>query len=239
MSDWAQEESRLRAAYRDRAERGASAPYTWGSPGYVFEAHERERTLLRLLAQARALPLAGRQVLDVGCGSGRGLRELLRWGAEPEGLAGIDLREDALARARRTVAPTVRVECGSAARMPFRDGTFDLVVQGTMMSSVLEPQLRQRIAGEMMRVLKPGGTIVWYDVCVDNPSNPDVRGVGRDEIGALFAGCRVQLERIVLAAPVRRRLAPYSWMACYVLGRIPLLCTHFAGTIVTPGTPPA
>jgi SAM-dependent methyltransferase len=239
VSDWGQEESRIRAAYRARADRGASAAYTWSSPAYVFEAHERERALLRLLAQARALPLAGRRILDVGCGSGRGLRELLRWGAEPEALAGIDLRDDALSQARRTMAPAVRIECGSAACMPFGDGAFDLVVQATMMSSVLEPELRQRIAGEMLRVLKPGGTIVWYDVCANNPSNRDLRCVGREEIRALFAGCRIRLERIVLAAPVRRRLAHRSWLACYVLGRIPLLCTHYGGTIVKPGIPPS
>jgi len=35
----------------------------------------------------------------------------------------------------------------------------------------------KKIASEMLRVLKVDGITVWYDFHMNNPQNPDVRGV--------------------------------------------------------------
>ncbi|MDI6792500.1 MAG: hypothetical protein QME81_06490 [bacterium] len=45
--------------------------------------------------------------------------------------------------------------------------------------------MRQRIASEMLRVLKPDG-ILWYDFHMDNPKNTDVKGVKKKEVKQLF-----------------------------------------------------
>ncbi len=45
---------------------------------------------------------------------------------------------------------------------------------------------------------------------------------------------KAQLRRVTLAPPVVRRLAPYSWMGCYLLEKIPWLCTHYLGVIQKP-----
>jgi hypothetical protein len=58
-----------------------------------------------------------------------------------------------------------------------------------------------------------------------------VRGVKKREIHRLFPGCRIELRRITLAPPLVRVLAPYSWLSCYLLERIPWLCTHYLGVI--------
>jgi len=91
--------------------------------------------------------------------------------------------------------------------------------------------MKQQMASEMLRVVKDDGLILWYDYHVNNPWNPDVRGVKRQEISQLFPGCRMKLQRITLVPPLVRLLAPYSWLACYVLGKIPWLCTHYIGLI--------
>jgi hypothetical protein len=83
----------------------------------------------------------------------------------------------------------------------------------------------------MLRVVKPRGVILWYDYHVNNPWNPDVRGVKKQEIRHLFPGCRVDLQRLTLAPPLARRLAPYSFLLCCLLEKIPLLCTHYLGVI--------
>ena len=36
--------------------------------------------------------------------------------------------------------------------------------------------MKQAVAEEMLRVLKPQGLILWYDYHVNNPWNKDVRG---------------------------------------------------------------
>jgi hypothetical protein len=76
---------------------------------------------------------------------------------------------------------------------------------------------------------------LWYDYLVNNPRNPDVRGVPKSEIAQLFPHCRMRLQRITLAPPLVRSLAPYSWMTCELLAKIPLLCTHYLGAIQKEG----
>jgi hypothetical protein len=98
-------------------------------------------------------------------------------------------------------------------------------------TSVLDSQIKLRIALEMLRVAKPGGIIFWYDFSVDNPLNKNVKGVGSREIHRLFQGCDIDLKRITLAPPIARLLAPYSWLVCYFLSKVPLLCTHYLAAI--------
>ena len=91
--------------------------------------------------------------------------------------------------------------------------------------------MKRRIAAEMLRILKPTGTILWYDFLMNNPRNPDVRGVKRREIKQLFPGCRIQLQRITLAPPLARRLAIYARPLYHLFSKMPLLCTHYLGAI--------
>jgi hypothetical protein len=100
-----------------------------------------------------------------------------------------------------------------------------------MFTSVLDAGIRRQIASEMLRVLKPDGVILWYDFLVNNPQNPDVRGVPKREIGALFSGCRFDLRRVTLVPPVVRWLAPRSWFMTYMLSHVRPLCTHYLGVI--------
>jgi hypothetical protein len=83
----------------------------------------------------------------------------------------------------------------------------------------------------MRRVLKPDGLILWYDFHINNPRNPDVKGVKLREIQELFSNCEIRMKRITLAPPIARRVATYSWLLCYCLSRIPWLCSHYIGVI--------
>ena len=222
------EEARIREAYARRQE---GTRYSWFNSGHVFMVHERERRLLAFLAQYGFAPLNAKKILEVGCGTGYWLREFIKWGARPENIAGIDLLADRIGEAERLCPKAVQLQCGSAAELPFLEKTFDLVLQSTVFTSVLDSGMKQRMASEMLRVLKEDGLIVWYDYHVNNPWNPDVRGVKRQEIDQLFPGCHIQLRWITLVPPLARLLAPYSWLACYVFERIPLLCTHYLGVI--------
>ena len=222
------EEARIREAY---ARRQQDARYSWFSPGHVFMTQERERQLLTLLEQHDFAPLRAKKVLEIGCGTGYWLREFMKWGVQPERIEGIDLLPDRVAEAKRLCPDAVRVRCGSAMTLPYPDATFDLVLQFTVLTSILDPNMKQQIASEMLRVLGPGGLILWYDYHVDNPWNPDVRAIKKREIHQLFRGCRIELQRTTLAPPMARWLAPRSWILAHLLGKIPLLRTHYLGVI--------
>ena len=104
-----------------------------------------------------------------------------------------------------------------------------------MFTSILSETVKKSAAAEMLRVLKPGGLVLWYDFRVDNPRNPNVRGIGAREIRSLFADCSVKLRSGTLAPPVARRTVPISWILSLCLERIPFLRTHYVGTIRKPG----
>jgi SAM-dependent methyltransferase len=223
------EEARIRDAYARRAAaRPGRSPF---EPGQLFTVQQIERRMLALLRREGLAPLAGRKILEVGCGNGYWLCDLIKWGAEPHNLTGVDLLERRIDEARARCAAGVRLRRANAAGLPYAAESFDVILQSTMFTSVLDPALKRALAAEMMRLVKPDGVILWYDLRMDNPRNPDVRGIESREIRDLFSGCQVRLRRITLAPPLARRLAPLSWIACYLLEHVPWLCTHYLGII--------
>lgn len=46
--------------------------------------------------------------------------------------------------------------------LPYSSASFELILQYTAISSILDPELRRNICADMLRVLKPGGMILSY-----------------------------------------------------------------------------
>ena len=102
-------------------------------------------------------------MLDVACGTGRFLRQArLAWPAMK--LTGIDLSPAYLAEASRHIKPlrSVHVVTGNAEAIPLPDASQD-IVSVIFLFHELPPEVRRRVAGEMERVLKPGGLLVFID----------------------------------------------------------------------------
>jgi ubiquinone/menaquinone biosynthesis C-methylase UbiE len=225
---FAAEESRINEAY---ARRRSSNLYSRFNPGHLFMVQERERRFLNLLSLCGCESLANKRILEIGCGSGDLLRDLIKWGARPENVVGIDLLSDRVTEAIQLCPRNMNIQPGNTAKLTFPDESFDIVLQSTVFTSVLDKTMKAQMAADMCRVLKPDGLILWYDYHMDNPKNPDVRGVKSREIHKLFPACTIHLQRATLAPPIARLLAPYSWILCYLLERVPWLCTHYVGVI--------
>ena len=224
----AAEEARIRAVYGARNWSG----YATTEPANLAMAQDRERRVLRLLRDSGMMPLAGLDIVDVGCGAGWWLGDLIRWGADPERLTGVDIRPDSLATAASRLPSTVRLLQVNGTSTGLPSHGFDLVVHATVMSSVLDPGVRQRLAAELVRLVRGGaGAILWYDLHMNNPANPDVRRVGRRELSQLFPGATIHLERATLAPPIARMVAPRLDLLARVFQLVPWLRTHYVGII--------
>jgi SAM-dependent methyltransferase len=223
------EEDRIREAYARRRDRITDDRYSLFLRGNTARLQEIDRHVLRLLSRYGRAGLHAQTILEVGCGNGYWLRKFVEWGANPAALYGIDLLEARIAEAAQLTAPGVNLFTGSARDLNFADATFDLVCQFMMFSSILDTGLRRRIAAEMMRVLKPDGMILWYDLRLNNPRNRDVSGLRRAELRSMFPDCRIELTRTTFLPPVARRL---PWIGAYYLASaFKLLNTHYIGTI--------
>ena len=155
----------------------------------------------------------------------------MRWGARPQNITGIDLLPERIAEARTLCPPQITLRCQNAAQLDYSTGAFDLVFQFTVFTSIISEQMKTQIAREMLRVLRPGGTILWYDFTVNNPWNADVRGIPRREIMQLFPQCRFEFKKLTLAPPIGRPLARASTLLYQALSALKIFDTHCLATI--------
>jgi SAM-dependent methyltransferase len=232
-SQFHHELARIRAAYDRRKREVPSDRYSDANPRAAIFQHELAQRVVELLSVKSAGPLATQRVLDVGCGEGRWLRRFIQWGALPENLAGVDLLPERIAAARELCPSAVCLHGGSADQIPFENGNFDIVLCMNVFSSILAGGLRAAIAEEILRVLRPGGFVLWYDFFLNNPTNPDVRGVGKPEIARLFSRCDIELARITVAAPLGRVVAPLPYVYA-ALATCRIFSTHYLGWIRKP-----
>lgn len=194
---------RIRQRYAERDARAdLSGFWTLRNPVALHLAQERERAVLALLTR-HGLDLAGLRVLDLGCGAGGEFANYLRWGALPENLFGVDLMLPRLQAARRRWGD--RVAQASGAALPFADASFDLVVQNVVFSSITDAGLRAAVAGEMLRVLRPGGWLLSYDAACTRNRDPHFRDMPAAELRALFPGVGFDLRRLSTHLGLLRR----------------------------------
>ncbi len=158
------------------------------------------------LAARRTQPL---RILDIGCGTGRFLRQLAR--ALPAArLYGVDLSKHYLGEARRRFDPEVDVSLvvENGESLPFSSGFFDVVTSVFMFHELPKP-VRRRVTREAVRVLAPGGrfvvcdsaqmsdSAVIEDILLSFPRSyhePFYRGYLTDDLATMMQGCGLAVE---------------------------------------------
>jgi len=226
----ADETARVREVYAGRAERLAGAgTYSLANDAYLFAIQSRQRAVLRMLRREGMWPPVDKDILEVGCGNGGVLLELLSYGADPHRLHGTDLLAERVVAARERL-PHLPISASSGTALPYPDDSFDLVLQFTVFSSILDRAICYTVASEIVRVLRSGGMVLWYDFWI-NPLNKQTRGIRPSEIRACFPGCDIVFDRITLAPPLARRIVPVSWTAATLLEKIGFLNTHYLAIV--------
>jgi len=195
-------------------------------PDVYMSQQEKERALIRWITQARLAPLQCKSLLEVGCGSGANLQQMLRLGFQPENLKGIELLDERVAKAQRKLPATVEIFPGDATTLGLPACSFDVVYQSTVFSSILDDRFQQELAQRMWSWAKPGGGVLWYDFIYDNPANPDVRGVPVRRIGELFPRGELNVWRITLAPPISRLVTRIHPTLYTLFNAVPILRTH-------------
>jgi ubiquinone/menaquinone biosynthesis C-methylase UbiE len=114
---------------------------------------------LRLLGLRMFPPEQTMRVLDVGCGTGVHLETYRRFGCQ---LYGIDTSPSMLDVARTRLGEGAELRLGDATKMPYENGTFDLVLCMLVLHE-MDQEARMSAIVEMKRVFKPDGQILMID----------------------------------------------------------------------------
>lgn len=136
---------------------GAENIWNWESPAGKKRADRRAGYFVEL-----ARVKQGDKVLEIGCGTGLFTRKFYE--ATQADITAIDISEDLLEQARKLL-PGVVFQVDDAMNLSFGEKTFD-VVYG---SSVLHHLEFDSSLKEIMRVLKPGGRMIFAEPNMINP----------------------------------------------------------------------
>jgi len=153
-------------------------------------------------------------VLDAGCGPGEVLSRLVT-AAPSLRLTGLDIDAPMIERARRKAERALRgasarrpaFVVADAAAMPFEDDTFDLVVSSFAVHHWPDPHAG---LAEVMRVLKPGGKAIIWDIAGprDHTAPADAAPDAAPGTAATHAGSTV----VVIRRPETGTPSGPSWL---------------------------
>ncbi len=228
---------RLRDEYKRREQNaGNTKKYALKNEAYKFLIDQRRKSIRELLENSERCDLQGKAILDIGCGKGDAFRDLIESGAQEERYVGIDLLFDRLHLAKKEFPQSIFI-CCDAQDLPFPDLSFDFCLQFTAFSSLLDNTIKQRMAMEMLRIIRHAGFILWYDF-LWNPTNLHTRGIALREIFHLYQHCTIRHQRITLAPPIARIVIKLSLKSCELLEQLRIFNSHIIA-IIQPNEKPA
>lgn len=100
--------------------------------------------------------LKNREILDLGCGRGYDLMELVKYGYDA---VGIDINQEYLDFAKdmgRKEGLDLKLYRGEAEQLPFKENSFDFIFASEVTEHVKDPKM---VLSECRRVLRPGGKV--------------------------------------------------------------------------------
>ncbi len=222
---------RLRKEYEDRERRfNGNDLYSLSNSAYRFLKSQLKKDIHKLLKRHSAnVSWDTTRILEVGCGNGNVLMDFHQLGVKQENLIGVDLLLTRLKKARQDY-PLLKVTCADGKYLPYSPGAFDMILQFTVFSSILDYKIKRSLALEMQRVLKKDGVILWYDFWW-NPTNYQTHGIGLREIRSLFNGMHIRTQKVTLAPPIARRMVPLSPSFSIWLESLSILNSHYLALI--------
>lgn len=217
---------RIKQAYDARNNHNLDKHYSAFFPYIYLSRQEKERNMFSQFKQIGYNSLDSIKLLEIGCGRGEKLLDLLQMGFSPDNLIGNELMQDNLEIAKKRLPQSIRLFSGDARALQLEECSLDIVYQSMVFSSILDGEFQEELANLMWKWVKPGGCVLWYDFTFNNPNNPNVRGVNMPRVKELFPEGKIRSKRVTLAPPLSRMVTRIHPSLYTLFNTIPLLRTH-------------
>lgn len=122
---------------------------------------------------AGLVPIAGRDIVELGCGAAGLARSLLARHPDSQ-LTGLEVDERQHAKNLASLQPGLHFFAGGAQAIPFPDASFDLALMLKSLHHVPMPLLTQALV-EVARVLRPRGFLYVSEPVYGGPLNELIR----------------------------------------------------------------
>ncbi len=215
----------IKQSYAKRAAGNAHLKYTF--PVYQQHVVRERQSIYSDALKSHKRPAGELEFMEIGAGGGHNLPFFKSLGLRWENIHVNELLDDRV-ESIRSRFPTPNIYPGDALNLPFKS-RFDIVFQSTVFTSITSDPFRVALAQKLWDMVRDDGMILWYDFVYDNPNNPDVRKVTRQDVLRLFPEAKsIDFHSVTLAPPIGRRIGrAYSWMNAL----FPFLRSHLIAVI--------
>lgn len=134
---WSEVGKRIQERERSNIIAGDDEPY------YRY----KRREFLKLL---REVDFSGKRILEIGCGPGGNLQELLK--LNPSKITGADISQQMLDLAKAKLPDSVSLVKTNGTELPFPDSTFDIVFTATVLQHNTDEEMLNSLIKEICRV---------------------------------------------------------------------------------------
>jgi len=217
-------EDEIKKKYLERIRSGKNALHDLRPQNYgIWSEFDRETAI-----QISNLDRENAKVLIVGAGYGAEVFLLLRYGVEISNIYCVDMQEDRVEYLTKILPGLGGYLNTGYAKGVFSGIEFDLILCSTVLSSLSHSTDRISLLKEMNNSMSEFGTLLIYDMNINNINNADVSPVKERWIRRQLEliQCLVTSKRITLLPYLSRRVFYTSGFIFNLLNCIPFLKTH-------------
>lgn len=216
----------IRETYEERKMESISLKYS-SFPVYRNHVIRERQKIYNQVVKSRKVSVGDLKFLEIGAGLGHNLPYFKSLGIGWDNMYLNELLDDRI-EVLRNRYPAKNIYPGDALELPF-ENKFDIVFQSTVFTSIPSESFRVSLAQRLWEMTKEDGVILWYDFIYNNPNNPNVRKVTRQDVLKFFPDARaIDFHSVTLAPPIGRRIGnSYRW----VNALFPFLRSHLIAVI--------
>ena len=197
--------------------------------GVLFQLMATHRSFINSLTKIK-LDLTS-NILDVGCGKGSALMDLVKYGFDQENLYGVDINNDRIDDGKFNY-PLLNLSNQDATNLDFSNDFFSLVFESTMFVQLTDREISRKIAKEMIRVTKKNGYVILIDWRYGKFWNPNYLACNNKRVKELFnVGSDMEIISVfngALIPPIGRFLSTYLNSLYFVVSK---LCPFLVGQV--------